>query len=375
MRILSALLVLVPLLVSQITTLTPAEAASCQFVLGFKTLHDLLPNVVGDCRVDEHYNPVNGDGLQETTRGLLVWRKADNWTAFTDGYRSWINGPNGLQERLNSQRFAWELRPCQTQTFPETFSWSPGPNGAAIGHGTVTNPCSDPYVIMLDVVATASPGGQPLEDAPTVFVTVPAGGTASVTDTVPLAAQAPNFDRFTAGYDAADPRPACFPVDPSHCLPIDARLLTTASTLQGLDEGKWLLSVAAQNGIQVMVGPTPPGVGGYFEPATKHILLDESLLASSAWVRADVLAHELQHAADNAAGIIPVTSAGCVDEEQRAFTRQAQVWNDLWKGHLPPALDQLHDFFNLVANAVANDPVALHQAIARTYQTECATGG
>ena len=42
-----------------------------------------------------HHNPQNGDGLQETTAwhgkgGLMVWRKADNFTAFTDGYRTWI---------------------------------------------------------------------------------------------------------------------------------------------------------------------------------------------------------------------------------------------------------------------------------------------
>lgn len=38
----------------------------------------------------------------------MVWRKQDNRTAFTDGYRTWINGPNGLQQRLNTERFAWE---------------------------------------------------------------------------------------------------------------------------------------------------------------------------------------------------------------------------------------------------------------------------
>ena len=36
---------------------------------------------------------------------FLVWRKADNWTAFTDGYRTWINGPSGLQVRLNTEHF------------------------------------------------------------------------------------------------------------------------------------------------------------------------------------------------------------------------------------------------------------------------------
>jgi hypothetical protein len=89
-----------------------AQAApGCQFVLGFAALHDSLATIVGDCLDDEQHNPANGDALQHTTHGLLVWRKADNFTAFTDGYRSWVNGPNGIQERLNTQRFAWEANP------------------------------------------------------------------------------------------------------------------------------------------------------------------------------------------------------------------------------------------------------------------------
>ena len=81
---------------------------SCAFQLGFRTLHDLMPETVGDCLVDEHHNPDNGDALQETTKGLLVWRKADNFTAFTDGARTWVNGPFGLQTRPNAERFDWE---------------------------------------------------------------------------------------------------------------------------------------------------------------------------------------------------------------------------------------------------------------------------
>ena len=87
---------------------TSVAAAECQFVLGFATLRDLVAHdVVGDCLENEHYE-ANGDSLQQTTGGLLVWRKADNRTAFTDGYRSWINGPNGLEQRLNTELLPWE---------------------------------------------------------------------------------------------------------------------------------------------------------------------------------------------------------------------------------------------------------------------------
>lgn len=117
----------------------PTFAANCTYVLGFKALHDLRPSVVGDCLVDEHHNPQNGDGLQETSGGLLVWRKADNWTAFTDGYRTWINGPYGLQERLNSQRFSWEtghtgypLADPPTASSASSVTSSPGSSSGSI---------------------------------------------------------------------------------------------------------------------------------------------------------------------------------------------------------------------------------------------------
>src|SRR6478735_6429367 len=81
--------------------------ASCTFTLGFQTLHDLISEIVGDCTADAAYG-TSGDALQPTTHGLLVWRKADNWTAFTDGATTWINGPHGLQSRPNDRRFLWE---------------------------------------------------------------------------------------------------------------------------------------------------------------------------------------------------------------------------------------------------------------------------
>ena len=104
-RVLTALLLGIALL---LVTPSVSLAADCQFVLGFKTLRDLVGHdIVGDCLEGEHYNAI-GDSVQQTTGGLLAWRKADNWTAFTDGYRTWVNGPDGLQQRLNTERFEWE---------------------------------------------------------------------------------------------------------------------------------------------------------------------------------------------------------------------------------------------------------------------------
>jgi len=103
-----------------------ASAATCRFVLGFARLQAAMP-ATGDCLANEYYNPQNGDALQETTNGLLVWRKADNVVAFTDGYRSWLDGPYGIQARLNSERFAWEIAGTSTLSPPsyasQLYTW------------------------------------------------------------------------------------------------------------------------------------------------------------------------------------------------------------------------------------------------------------
>ena len=106
-------------------TSTPLPAAAppsgpvggpCWFVFGFKQLHDLIPAIVGDCKETEHFELSTGNSLQTTVGGLLVWRKEDNWTAFTNGTTTWLLGPCGLQTRPNAGPFfSWEGKigaPC-----------------------------------------------------------------------------------------------------------------------------------------------------------------------------------------------------------------------------------------------------------------------
>jgi hypothetical protein len=94
----------------------------------------MLPDVVGACLEDERHDGADGDGLQRTTGGLLVWRKATNTVAFTDGFRSWVQGPHGLQRRLNTERFDWE-----GGALP---SAAPAPGPAAPAHAGRTGPRS-----------------------------------------------------------------------------------------------------------------------------------------------------------------------------------------------------------------------------------------
>ncbi|HUX86747.1 MAG TPA: hypothetical protein VMW65_07070, partial [Chloroflexota bacterium] len=97
----------------------------------------------------------NGDGLQMTTRGMLVWRKADNFTAFTDGYRTWVNGPYGFQQRLNRERFCWEGDAQAFPTVPGPYCPSPNSQPPLV---PIPAPSTNPAVTFLSVQG-APPGG------------------------------------------------------------------------------------------------------------------------------------------------------------------------------------------------------------------------
>lgn len=87
------------------------DGPSCAFALGFAAMHDLIPDVVGDCLDDETYDPTTGDGHQPTTNGMLLWRKADSVVSFSDGTYAVLDGPLGLQQRPDGCRFNWEPNP------------------------------------------------------------------------------------------------------------------------------------------------------------------------------------------------------------------------------------------------------------------------
>ena len=78
-----------------------------EFTLGFAVFAQQIPDIVGE-PIDNEYLTPEGNSIQHTTNGLLVWRKADNWTAFTNGENSWVVGPEGIQIRANDERFPWE---------------------------------------------------------------------------------------------------------------------------------------------------------------------------------------------------------------------------------------------------------------------------
>ncbi len=85
----------------------PGPTPAPEFKLGFKALADQIPEIVGK-PVGNEQTDADGNSLQATTGGLLVWLKEFNWTAFTNGFRTWVNGPYGILDRANDERFGWE---------------------------------------------------------------------------------------------------------------------------------------------------------------------------------------------------------------------------------------------------------------------------
>ena len=126
-----------------------AQTSPCRFQLGFADLARLLGDRAGTCREDQR-SAANGNAEQRTTGGLMVWRKSDNWTAFTDGYRTWINGPNGLEERLNTERFAWE---------PDYVAPPPPPPGPAVAGTDVGVPAAS-MVLQVNVLSVERAGSR-----------------------------------------------------------------------------------------------------------------------------------------------------------------------------------------------------------------------
>jgi len=181
-----------------------AQTARCGFILGFETLRGLVgATTVGGCLEDQHF-VAGGNAQQRTTGGLLVWRKEDNWTAFTNGYQTWINGPFGLQDRLNTELFPWEALPIAASTTAAAattpVSGPAPPGGATAAAGPAVSPSPTPapralppgtaiLVAAGDIAGCADPG-------------IRAGADATARLVATVTADAPDFTVAVLGDNA-----------------------------------------------------------------------------------------------------------------------------------------------------------------------------
>ena len=131
-----------------------AAAVQCEFVLGFAAIKTLITlsegeDRVGACQENERFNPTTGMATQRTAEGLLTWRKSDNWTAFSDGRRTWVNGPYGLQSRPDGDLLGWERIARLNQNARE-FSYRVGRPGGSINYASIGEPLTFNLAISKD---------------------------------------------------------------------------------------------------------------------------------------------------------------------------------------------------------------------------------
>lgn len=386
------LIVLVPLLSgflgAGVTQPSIAVAApTCSFTLGFKALRDMIPVEVGECLESERFNSANGNAEQRTTAwhgkgGLLVWRKADNWTAFTDGASTWINGPVGLQKRANGATFAWEV-PAPTATANCALAddavtivgQTAQSDGSFVYRGTARNSCDSPIHLMVDVLEQSAPladgTSRTLGAVPTFFVPELKPG-----EVRPIEVRAPKGPLgprrvlnavWLAGDDRNEP---CLATGGSRCLRVDPWLVSAVHALGRLDEGRAMLRQAADLGVRLTRATTPLDVQGMYFPRTRTIVIALRLDAYSSWVRAATLAHELRHAIDHT-DPERLDREQCLRAEEDAFRQQARVWTQLWNGQLPAPVDRVNAELNALTRQVSGDSTSLLDTIAHDYEREC----
>jgi hypothetical protein len=255
-------------------------------------------------------------------------------------------------------------RPC----LPAVEGWSASPAGVT---ARVHNPCGERRVFGLSLVLSREREGQP------VAVTGQAVWEAAPDDrrtvTLPGSAAGGTWARFLASSvpPGSSVPPACEAVPgTSVCLETDPWLRGAVWALGELETGRRLLQAAAEAGVALVRARAPTGAIGFYHPSTRTIVIDVRMDAYSDWERAAVLAHELRHAADGAAGTLG-TGPACLRNEEEAFRAQADVWSTLWRHQLPRAQNPIQDELNGVVQLIERDPARFVQTLTRSYSHQC----
>ena len=355
------------------------HGVDCAFRFGFKQIYDFMPDVVGQCLEHEQYN-ANGDSFQRTSGGLLVWRKADNRTTFTDGVWTWIDGPDGLQKRRNRDRATWDppdpalvealdvLRTTPTGERIYTslmYSGSTaqfGPLGGTSLYSTFRN-----LVIINEQYRNESPEAlahtliwpavglyneterspswsaciarvtnQEVAQAQWWLEMFGEGGKANTTqleeranhdlpwllnDSFGLYVRlSPHYREQCARYSGPPQR-----IDPMLARAYRMAMMRGESAL-----GKAAAEMIIHAETDVVFGEMDEW-NGYYSPSRNRIVVNEELRNSSADVLAAVLMHETTHVAQNQQRRGPHSPAQCVEDEIEAFKAEGQWWYE-WHG-------------------------------------------
>ena len=144
-------------------------------------------------------------------------------------------------------------------------------------------------------------------------------------------------------------------------------------------EGQELLTAAGENGVRIWTTDRSPGSFAGYSSVVNGITVDVSYAPVSTWMLADLLAHELRHAADAASLLANNRSAErCISAEQRAYETEARylTWLSARMGGLPSRTQvssrlsgqDLEVYAKITEIGSSSDPAAL---AARHYRESC----
>ena len=404
---------------------TPALAhgVDCAFRFGFKKIYDLIPDVVGQCLENEQYT-VSGDSFQETTGGLLAWRKADNLTTFTDGSWTWIHGPDGLQKRLNSERFAWDPPdPVLAQALEALHATATGErvyrmfmqSGATAHFSTLEGLVSRYYSFRNLILINEQYRGESLETlahtliwpavalynvnerAPSWSVCMERVIDQEVTQTqwwyemfgehgkgdpteleqranyeVTLLANeslrywlqlSPHYREQCARYGPAPQR-----IAPELARAYRRALINGTSAL-----GKEAAAMVLAAKTDVEFGESD-GWSGRYSPLRNRIQVNEELRGGSADVLAAVLIHETMHVAQYQQRSGRRSPAECVEDEIEAFAAEAQWWAQRYGEEGKHDPDEVEQNMNGLMRAWQLEILEAFVLLSDSYQEQCLGG-
>jgi hypothetical protein len=288
------------------------------YVFGFANLRAWLGDWMGDPLTCEYADPNGtGDVHQQTTRGLAFWRKRTNTPTFTNGTEHWALVGGGL-------------------VYWQGSSIDPRDALAA-----APNPC-----LASSACSPSAPASVARPPVPTTYVfnvVGPPVDSARLT----CVGQNPSCSRDAWWIEHNELQDdGSVPVQFSFVGPglvSERRFVEVIWLLWQWPEGQSLLKQASTNGVAVLSVPGGSDAGAFavYQPPRNSIIVNRSFAESSTWMVADVIAHELQHAADWSMGLLTGDSADeCVAREQRGYQTEFryQSWLSVRFGGLPTPL-------------------------------------
>jgi hypothetical protein len=287
--------------------------------------------------------------LQQTTTGLAFWRKATNTPTFTDGSRHWALTSGGL--------VAW--------TGP---SVDPPATARGIGRPSQTGsgqPTTGQTVRSANPVTP--PSSTSRANIPTTF-NYRTIDQAPSSDGWPCQSANPSCGRedwWAEWNDIPDGKPLQYRfVGPG--LVTEGRFAEVIGLLWTWPEGRELLQTAASNGVTIRSSPEiARRAFAAYQPATKTLLVNPQFTEVSTWMLADVLAHELRHASDDATNTrMGATYGDCVAREQVAFQTENRFVN--WIADRQSGLPSPDD----VSKVLSQADFALYMDISHTLTSD-----